>query len=85
MTLPLYIGPLASFFVIRCGTFSSVIASHLVTPFVWSIYRSLLVCALMSLGCLFLVRLCISTMLRVLPGKTVLILYSLELSFLMLY
>ena len=40
MMLPLYIGALASFFVVDYDTFSSVAVPHLVTLFVWSIYRS---------------------------------------------
>ena len=38
--LPLYIGALASFFVIGLSTFSSVAVPRLVILFVWSIYRS---------------------------------------------
>ena len=78
VTHPVYIGTLASFFDVGCGAFSSVAVPHLVTPFVWSIYRSSVhLCIsvirwkfLLSLRVSILDRLCISTMLIVVHWKT---------------
>ena len=57
MTLPLYITALVSFFIIRCGIFSSVAVPHLVTLFVWLIYRLSSACLCISvIMCKFVIR-----------------------------